>query len=371
MDKTLVRELIDAGIHFGHRASRWNPKMAPYIFGKRRLIHIIDVKETLKGLLWAKRFITQVVADGKDVLFVGTKRQARNAVQEVATQTGMHYVNDRWLGGALTNFLTIRSRLARMEELEKLLEGESVRQFSKKQMARYRRELRKIKRNLEGMRRMNRLPGTLVLVDQRREIIAIREARKLGIPTVCLLDTDSDPDTIDIAIPGNDDAMRAIELIFGEIGKAVAEGKAARPEKEDQSVAREADAEPAIRRRSARPTVRRGADHHPAPAAPPAAPAPAAAPEVPAPPPVAEAPAPPAASAAPAPPAPPDAPAPAVAPEAPAPPPAAEAPAPPAASEVPAPPPAAEAQAPPAAPPEEGSPTVAPKSDAAEQKGDA
>ncbi len=228
MDNTLVRNLIDAGIHFGHRSSRWNPKMAPYIFGKRRLIHIIDIKETLKGLLYARKFLAQVVGDGKDVLFVGTKRQARKVVEAVAQDTGMHYVNDRWLGGTLTNFRTIRSRLGRLTELEGLVEGEKAAQFSKKVLSSYRRELRKIKRNLEGIRNMNTLPGAIILVDQKREINAVREAKKLGIPTVCLLDTDCDPDLVDIAIPGNDDAMRAIELVMQELGAAVKEGKAGR-----------------------------------------------------------------------------------------------------------------------------------------------
>ena len=274
MDNTLVRNLIDAGIHFGHRSSRWNPKMAPYIFGKRRLIHIIDIKETLKGLLYARKFLSQVVGDGKDVLFVGTKRQARKVVETVAADTGMHYVNDRWLGGTLTNFRTIRSRLGRMTELETLTEGEKAATFSKKQLSAYRRELRKIKRNLEGIRNMERLPGAIVLVDQRREINAVKEARKLGIPTVCLLDTDCDPDLVDIAIPGNDDAMRAIELVFAELGAAVKEGKAGRVDRGEGPGAR------GQRRRSQRPAMGRAEGEaeaaepaaEPAPGAEPAAP---------------------------------------------------------------------------------------------------
>jgi small subunit ribosomal protein S2 len=277
LDNTLVRNLIDAGIHFGHRSSRWNPKMAPYIFGKRRLIHIIDVKETLKGLLYARKFLAQVVSDGKDVLFVGTKRQARKIVEMVAQDTGMHFVNDRWLGGTLTNFRTIRSRLGRMSELEILTEGEKAQQFSKKQLSAYRRELRKIKRNLEGIRNMERLPGAIVLVDQRRELNAVREARKLGIPTVCLLDTDCDPDLVDIAIPGNDDAMRAIELILAELAAAVKEGKAGRVERGEIGAAQQA-----AKRRSQRPAMGRAETAEPQaealteqPAQPPAEPPPA------------------------------------------------------------------------------------------------
>jgi small subunit ribosomal protein S2 len=246
--------------------------MAPYIFGKRRLIHIIDIKETLKGLLYARKFLTQVVGDGKDVLFVGTKRQARKIVETVAADTGMHYVNDRWLGGTLTNFRTIRSRLGRMAELEILTEGEKAQQFSKKQLSAYRRELRKIKRNLEGIRNMERLPGAIVLVDQRREINAVKEARKLGITTVCLLDTDCDPDMVDIAIPGNDDAMRAIELVMGELAQAVKEGKAGRVERGEAGPAGRGP-----RRRSQRTAMGRAeGEPEPAEAAEVAEPAPAA-----------------------------------------------------------------------------------------------
>ncbi|NLF30432.1 MAG: 30S ribosomal protein S2 [Planctomycetes bacterium] len=250
LSKELVHSLVDAGIHFGHRSSRWNPKMAPYIFGKRSSIHIIDVRETLKGIIRAKHFVTQVVAGGKDVLLVGTKRQARGVVERVATDHNMHYVNDRWLGGTLTNFRTIRSRLARLEELEKMQEDGTLEAASKKQGAAFRRELRKIRRNLQGIRKMERLPGVLVLVDQRREIIAIKEARKLGIPTICLLDTDCDPDTVDLPIPGNDDAMRAIELVIGEIGGAIALGLAARTQAAEQAAI-----DSRIRRRSARPVM--------------------------------------------------------------------------------------------------------------------
>lgn len=228
MASALVRELIDCGVHFGHRASRWNPKMAPYIFGKRNSIHIIDIRETVKGLLRAKKFLSALVAQGHDVLFVGTKRQAREIVGKQAIRVGMHYVNERWLGGTLTNFKTIRSRLARLEELEDLEKTGKIESFSKKMKATMERERRKISRNLEGIRRMVRLPGALVAVDVRREQIALREARKLGIPTVCLADTDSDPEGIDVVIPGNDDAMRAIELIVSQLVEAVEAGKRGR-----------------------------------------------------------------------------------------------------------------------------------------------
>src|SRR3954467_4851388 len=229
----LVKELVDAGVHFGHRVSRWNPKMQPYIHGKRNMIHIIDVRETIKGLLRAKKFLQNVVASGKDVLFVGTKRQARHAAEDEAKRCGMHYVNERWLGGTLTNFRTIRARLNRLEELEKLWATGQIESFSKKMKSTLQREMTKIKANLEGIRKMERMPGVMFIVDTRREHIAVKEARKLGVPTVALIDTDSDPDLIDLPIPGNDDAMRAIEIVVRELADAVIEGKQGRADKPD------------------------------------------------------------------------------------------------------------------------------------------
>ena len=231
----LIKSLVDAGVHFGHRVSRWNPKMAPYIHGKRNMIHIIDVRETLKGLLRAKKLIQQTVAGGRDVLFVGTKRQARHAVEEEARRSGMHYVSERWLGGTLTNFRTIRARLNRLEELEKLFEvgpsgKASIDTYSKKMKSTLARERDKIKANLEGIRKMDRMPGVMFIVDTRREHIAVKEARKLGVKTVALIDTDSDPDLIDLPIPGNDDAMRAVELILKELADSVIDGKTGRGE---------------------------------------------------------------------------------------------------------------------------------------------
>lgn len=205
--------------------------MAPYLYGRRNAIHIIDIRETLRGLLRGKKFIAQIVARGGDVLFVGTKRQAREIIQRHTLRCGMHFVTERWLGGTLTNFRTIRSRLQRLEELEALVASpEWETDYSKKMKSTLSRELEKIRRNLDGIRRMNRLPAALVVVDIRKEVNAVREARATGIPTVCLIDTDSDPDLADIPIPGNDDAMRAIELIIRELTDAVEEGKKARPE---------------------------------------------------------------------------------------------------------------------------------------------
>jgi len=223
--KELTRKLINAGVHFGHGVSRWNPKMAQFIFAKRGNIHIIDVKKTLKGLLIAKKLLAEVVSTGKDAVFVGTKRQAQKAVEAVAEKCGMHFVSQRWLGGMLTNFRTIRSRLQRLEQLESMAEDGTLDSESKKQASRLKRELRKIKSNLQGVRNMSRLPGAVVVVDAKKEYLALREARKLGIVTVGLLDTDSDPDTVDVVIPANDDSIRAIELILNELADAVAIGK--------------------------------------------------------------------------------------------------------------------------------------------------
>ena len=248
----LVKSLVDAGVHFGHRVSRWNPKMEPYIRGKRNMIHIIDVRETIKGLLRAKKLVQNTVAGGKDVLFVGTKRQARHAVEEESKRCGMHYVNERWLGGTLTNFRTIRARLNRLEELEKLWATGQIDAYSKKMKATLQREMDKIKANLEGIRKMERMPGVMFIVDTRREHIAVKEARKLGVPTIAMIDTDSDPELIDLPIPANDDAMRAVEIICKELADSIIEGKTGRVDKADG----EAPAGAAPRRRSSRAAFR-------------------------------------------------------------------------------------------------------------------
>src|SRR3954469_25089192 len=229
----LVKSLVDAGVHFVHRVSRWNPKMQPYISGKRNMIHIIDVKETVKGLLRAKKLVQNVVASGKDILFVGTKRQARFAVEEESKRCGMHYVSERWLGGTLTNFRTIRARLNRLEELEKLWESGQIETYSKKMKSTLDRQRTTIKTTLDGIRRMTQMPALMFIVDTRREHIAVKEAKKLGVKTIALIDTDSDPDLIDLPIPGNDDAMRAIELIVRELADAAIDGKQGRADKAD------------------------------------------------------------------------------------------------------------------------------------------
>ena len=274
----LVKQLIDAGIHFGHRVGRWNPKMKPYIFGKRNLIHIINVKETIRGILAARKFLTKVVSSGKDIVFVGTKRQARKAVQDGGDELGMHWVIDRWLGGTLTNFREIRRRVTRLDELELMDADGLMDAYSKKQGSKLRREMRKITRNLGGIRKMSSLPGAMVVIDQKREIIAIKEAIKLHIPVIALIDTDSDPDLVDIPIPGNDDAMKAISLVIGTLVEAAQAGLAGRAAKTDK-------AEDSQQRRSRRATTARADDAAAATAtdAPPAAapaPEPVAAPAV-------------------------------------------------------------------------------------------
>jgi small subunit ribosomal protein S2 len=222
---TLVKELVESGVHFGHRSSRWNPKMRPYIYARRNLIHIIDVRETIRGLLRAKKYLSDVASHGSLILFVGTKRQARETIQREAERCGMPYVADRWLGGTLTNFRTIRDRLGRLEQLEKILNSEEINSYSKKMQSTLTREYRKIYHNLHGMRTMTRLPECMVVVDPRKEKNAIKEARKLGIATVALIDTDCDPDLVDLPIPGNDDSMRSIELIVKILADAIAQGK--------------------------------------------------------------------------------------------------------------------------------------------------
>lgn len=264
MAKLHVQELIDAGVHFGHPASRWNPKMAPYIFGRRNFIHIIDLKETIRGLVRARKFLTRLVAEGKDAIFVGTKRQARAAIEQEAKRCVMPYVNSRWLGGTLTNFRTIRSRLGRLDELDELHTSGEINRYSKKMIASLQREHRKMKRNLDGIRKMERLPGALVIVDPVREKNAVREAIQLNIPVVALADTEADPDDLTVVIPGNDDAMRGIEIIIKHLADACVEGLANRAaravtEGEGQALTREPS------RPRARAAPRRPSDEQPVP----------------------------------------------------------------------------------------------------------
>lgn len=220
----LVQQLVDAGVHFGHRASRWNPKMRPYIYGRKDQIHVIDIRETVRGLLRAKKFVQRTAADGSLVLFVGTKRQAGSIVEREATRAGMPFVSERWLGGCLTNFRTIRSRMSRLEELERIRSTDEINTYSKKMQSSLAREYRKMYRNLNGLRTLNRMPQCLVIVDPMKEKNSIREARAMGITTVALIDTNCNPDDVDLPIPGNDDGIRSIEVIVSHIADAVLAG---------------------------------------------------------------------------------------------------------------------------------------------------
>ncbi len=262
--QSLVKDLVEAGIHFGQRSSNWNPRMGRFIYGKRNAIHIIDIKETIKGLLLARKFLTSVTASGKDVCFVGTKRQARDVLQQRVGDIGMHWVTERWLGGTFTNFRTIRSRLKRLEELEAIEEADNFQSYSKKMESQLRREMRKIKRNLQGIRNMSKLPGALVVIDVRREHNALLEARKLGIPTICLIDTDGNPELADIPIPGNDDSMRSIDVVVRELCIAITDGKTQRVTATGNRDAAEGTAGDNQPRRSSRAQFR-AADTTPAP----------------------------------------------------------------------------------------------------------
>jgi small subunit ribosomal protein S2 len=245
----VVSRLLEAGIHFGQRRSKWNPRMKPYIWGVRNGLHIIDIRETVKGLMRAKLYIQNTVASGKDVVFVGTKRQAQSAVQKYAGEAGMPWVTERWLGGTLTNFQTIRSRLKRLIELEALVESGEIETYSKKMTSQLMREKAKITRNLDGIRNMSKLPGAMVVIDANSEVNALREATALRIPTIGLIDSDGNPDLVDIPIPGNDDSLRSIEVVIAELMSAVNDGLAGRrakiaeaQRKEDESAKAEAQA---------------------------------------------------------------------------------------------------------------------------------
>ncbi len=229
MSEIVVKDFLDAGIHYGHRTSRWNPKMRPYIYGRRNLIHIIDIKETVRGLLRAKRYLQKVSSQGSLILFVGTKKQAADSIRELATACGMPYVDYRWLGGLFTNFRTIRSRLKRLEELDRIFGTGEIETYSKKRQSALIREHRKMKRNLDGLRNLNRLPEAVVVVDPRKEKNAVHEAGLVGIKVVALLDTDCNPDQVDLPIPGNDDSIRSIQLVLQHLTAAITEGRGALP----------------------------------------------------------------------------------------------------------------------------------------------
>jgi small subunit ribosomal protein S2 len=221
-----MKELLEAGVHFGHQTRRWNPKMKPFIFGARNGIYIVDLQKTLRKLREALGFITNIAASGGTVLFVGTKRQAQEAVVEDSQRCGMYYVDQRWLGGTLTNFATIRRSLGRLRDLEELLVGERAETLTKKERSRLDKERAKLEKALSGIKSMGKLPQAMIVIDPQKEHIAVAEANKLKIPVIAIVDTNCDPDPIDYPIPGNDDAIRAIRLFTGRFADAIDEGRA-------------------------------------------------------------------------------------------------------------------------------------------------
>jgi small subunit ribosomal protein S2 len=236
MANVTMRQMLEAGLHFGHQTRRWNPKMKPYIYGPRNGIYIVNLDLTMKLFRKAYQFMTDVVADGGYILFVGTKKQAQAIIKEEAERCGMYYVNHRWLGGMLTNFQAIRNSIDRLKKIESMQEDGSINRFPKKEILQMEKERIKLTRNVGGIKNMRSLPDVLFIIDPRKEDIAVEEALKLGIPIVALTDTNCDPDGIDYVIPGNDDAIRAIKLISSLMAEAVQEGKARRGEETPASL---------------------------------------------------------------------------------------------------------------------------------------
>ncbi len=239
-----MKQLLEAGVHFGHQTRRWNPKMARYIFTERNGIYIIDLQKTVRKLEEAYNFVNELAANGEEILFVGTKKQAAESIKEEATRCGMHFVNARWLGGMMTNFKTIRTRIDRLKQLRKMEEDGTFALLPKKEVIKLNLEIEKLEKFLGGIKNMKKLPGALFVVDPRKEKIAVAEAKKLGIPVVAIVDTNCDPDEIDYVIPGNDDAIRAVKLISGVMANAVMEAKQGATEVAEEA-AEEAPAEEA------------------------------------------------------------------------------------------------------------------------------
>ena len=238
-----MKQLLEAGVHFGHQTRRWNPKMAPYIFTERNGIYIIDLQKTVKKVDEAYDFLRSVAEEGKSIIFVGTKKQAQEAVKEEALKSGMFYVNERWLGGMMTNFATIRKSINRLKELEAMEEDGTFEVLSKKEVLALKREQEKLEKSLGGIKDMEELPGALFIVDPRKERIAVAEAKKLNIPIVAIVDTNCDPDEIDYVIPGNDDAIRAVKLLTSRMADAVIEGRQGEAGEVVEEVATSEDAE--------------------------------------------------------------------------------------------------------------------------------
>jgi len=228
MSSISMKELLEAGVHFGHQTKRWNPKMKPYIFGARNGIYIIDLQKTVRYFKSAYNFVKESAEQGNTVLFVGTKKQAQDSVAEEATRCGQYYVNQRWLGGMLTNFSTVKQSIERLKKLDAMFEDGTIEAYTKKEALKMDKEREKLEKVLGGIKNMNKLPGMMFVIDPKNEEIAVQEAKKLGIPVVAIVDTNCDPDMIDHVIPGNDDAIRAIRLLTAKIADAVQEGADAR-----------------------------------------------------------------------------------------------------------------------------------------------
>jgi small subunit ribosomal protein S2 len=242
-----LKDLLEAGVHFGHQTKRWNPKMKEYIFGERNGIYIMDLGKTLKLFRDAEEFVSRLAAEGRTILFVGTKRQAKDVIAEEALRCGMYFVNERWLGGLLTNFATIQRSLGRLRDIEAMATDGRYDTLSKKEIARNEKERRKLQKNLEGIRGMTRLPDAVFIVDTKKEQIAVDEARKLKIPVIGIVDTNCDPDEVDFVIPGNDDALRAIRLFASRMAEAVLSGRGMKESADAERDAAQADNDDARR----------------------------------------------------------------------------------------------------------------------------
>ncbi len=244
MANITMKELLEAGVHFGHQTKRWNPKMKEYIFGERNGIYIIDLQKTLKMFKEASKFVQDLAAEGRVILFVGTKRQAQDAISEEAQRCSMFYVNQRWLGGLLTNWVTVQKSVKRLKELDEMATDGRYDLLPKKEVIKLERERKHLQANLAGIKNMTRLPDAIFVIDSNKEQIAVREARKLGIPVVAVVDTNCDPSEVDYVIPGNDDALRAIRLFTSKISESIAEGVHARDDKAMADIQAEAVPEP-------------------------------------------------------------------------------------------------------------------------------
>lgn len=235
-----MKELLEAGVHFGHQVKRWNPKMKKYIFGQRNGIYIIDLQKTVKMFEVAYNFVRDISARGESVLFVGTKKQAQDVIVEEAVRADAYFVNQRWLGGMLTNFKTIKQGIEKLKKIEKMREDGTYELLTKKEVAKYETERQRLEKHLSGVKQMKKLPGAIIIIDPKKETLAVDEARKLSIPTIALVDTNCNPDDIDYAIPGNDDAIRSIKLVVAKMVNAVLEGKSILNKTDEKTVEKEA-----------------------------------------------------------------------------------------------------------------------------------